>query len=144
MEDINLEVSDMAITCECDICYVTHIMSRKYILNCCMCQNFNMCVPCFLIYSDDPRKFGNGNVSCPYCRAPNGFAYWSILDKYNKRENMWKAANNMDFTNCLNFTNLTNMEIMDIINNPDVTITMTASEYNNNFNDIMPPLEEAS
>ncbi len=128
MEDINLEIYDIAITSECNICFVNFVKSRKNILNCCMCHNFNMCVPCFLIYSDDPRKFGNGKVSCPYCRAPNGFAYWSVLDKYNKRENMWKTFVNIDFTNT----------IANIGNN-NITNRVVWSD-----NDSPPPLEEAS
>jgi hypothetical protein len=95
-----------------------------------MCHNFNMCITCFLIYSDDPYKFGNGNVSCPYCRACNGFAYWSVLDKYSKRENMWKSFKDIDFS----------FVITNIINSGSRVV----DDSDDSDDDGPPPLEEAS
>lgn len=71
----DIEMSDFNITFECNICYDTLVKNRKNCIVCSMCKNFNMCIKCFLIYTDK-------NTDCPYCRVKNGFAYWDIIYKH--------------------------------------------------------------
>ncbi len=82
----SIEPSELSESVECGICLGEAPIGKAHSVRCCMCHNFSICMPCFdaFISRQGPIEYYGMcprglSVQCPYCRAHNGFAYWSVI-----------------------------------------------------------------